>query len=263
MELMRRAFRQLVGGYRSPVYTAAAQALNFAQLARQEGLGTARHLSRLAAAPPGPPECLTLRSLAHPILARPGTDDVPTIINTAMRGEYDQHIPHDWRPKTMIDGGAYIGDTSACFATRYPHLEIVALEPQADNFALAARNLAPYGPRIRLLANALSGTAGLLDFGGEQLGGSIGQTGAKVEAITVPQALAMLPGGRADLLKLDIEGAERDIMEASPGEWLPQVDLIIAELHGPAITRDVTAILRDHGFGARSFRSLTTFRRGW
>ena len=46
-----------------------------------------------------------------------------------------------------------------------------------------------------------------------------------------------------DLLKLDIEGAERDIMEASPGEWLPQVDLIIAELHGPAITLRISTMV--------------------
>lgn len=263
MELMRRAFRRLVGGYRSPVYGVAARALNTAQLVRQEGFATARTLSRLAAIPPGAPQLLQLRSLRYPILARPGTDDIPTIVNTAMRGEYDQHLPSDWRPKTMIDGGAYIGDTSACFATRFSDLAIVALEPQADNFALAKQNLAPYGARIRLLDKALSGTAGVLDFGGEQLGGSIGQTGAKVEAVTMPQVLDLLPGGRADLVKLDIEGAERDVMETRPGEWLPRVDMIIAELHGPEITRDVTAILRGHGFGARSFRSLTTFRRGW
>ena len=263
MELIRRAVRPLVGGYESPIYRIAARMLNYAQLLRCEGFATTRALLRIASLPAGPPQRLELRSLEHPIWARPGTDDIPTLVNTAIRREYEQHLPQGWQPKTMIDAGAYVGDTSARFATLFPDLSILAMEPQTDNLALAAKNLAPYGDRIKLFGQALSGTAGLIDFGGEQLGGSIGQTGVKVEAITMLQALDLLPAGRADIVKLDIEGAERDIMESRPGDWLPCVELIIAELHGPAITRDVTEILRSHGFGARAFRSLTTFRRGW
>ncbi|SDR64032.1 methyltransferase, FkbM family [Rhizobiales bacterium GAS113] len=261
MEAARRLIRRIVGS-NSAIYRAAANSINTMQIARREGLGMVRTLAELSSAGKGPPQCLEFRSLLHPILVRPGSDDIATILNNIIREEYAKFLPH-WEPLQMIDAGAFIGDTSAYFLSKYPTLSVIALEPEPENLALARRNLAPYGNRIKLIPMALSGRAGVRAFVGGSVGGSLGSHGLMVEVTTVPDVLSMVQGGKLDILKMDVEGAELEIFLESPQSWLPQVDLIIAELHGPATTQTVVNILHKSGFGLRVHRSLSFFRRGW
>ena len=158
MERLRVIARRLVSPH-SALYATAAHVYNDLEITRREGLSTTRTIRRLARARGGQPHALRLKNLRHPILVRPGTDDVPTIINNVVREEYAYGLP-DWQPRVMIDAGAFIGDTSAYFLSRYPTLTAIAIEPEADNLALAARNLAAYGDRARLLRGALAGRDG-------------------------------------------------------------------------------------------------------
>ena len=217
-------------------------------------------LRRLAATKGGPPALLYLSKLAHPISVRPGTNDIETILNNVIREEYAHALP-DWSPKIMIDAGAFIGDTSAYFLSRYPALSVIALEPEPHNFDLARANLAPYGNRVRLLPKALAGRLGTVKFAGESVSGSVQAAGIEVAALSMSDLLDADVSGKVDILKMDIEGAELDVFRSEPGSWLPHVDMIIAELHGKAITAEVRAILGGHGFKAVGYRSLTFFRR--
>ena len=45
-------------------------------------------------------------------------------------------------PGLIIDGGAHIGLTSLFFAQLFPSAQIIAVEPQKDNFALLSANTA-------------------------------------------------------------------------------------------------------------------------
>ena len=65
-----------------------------------------------------------------------------TIVNNIVREEYGKFAPPS-APLRMIDAGAYIGDSSAYFASKYPDLKIVALEPHPANYAMAKRNSSP------------------------------------------------------------------------------------------------------------------------
>lgn len=261
MEAVRRMIRGIVG-QNSAIYRFASDSLNNAQIVRREGLSMVATFNRLLTAKGGAPEFLTLRSLAHPILVRPGNDDIPTIVNNIIREEYAQFLPAE-APSIMVDAGAFIGDTSAYFLSRYPSLRVVAVEPEAANLQLAKVNLAPYGERVTLIQKALAGRAGLAAFGGQSIGGSLDKAGSMVETTTLPEIMASIREARIDILKMDIEGAELQVFESEPEAWLPDVDLIIAELHGPVITATVSEILRRNGFGFRSHRSLTFFSRIW
>jgi hypothetical protein len=58
----------------------------------------------------------------------------------------------------------------------------------------------------------------------------------------------MLPGRRAGLVKLDIEGGEQDLFSADLA-WLDRVDAIIAELHRDMIDyAGIVAAVRARGF---------------
>jgi FkbM family methyltransferase len=259
MDNARRIIRSVLGPT-SPVYQLGAHVLGAAEIARKEGLAMVPRIRRLASAPGGNVEELRLNSLAHPIAVRPGTEDIPTLLDNVIREEYGRYVPRPL-PGTMIDAGAFIGDSTAWFLSRYPELRVVALEPEEANHRLAERNLLHYGARVTLFRKALAGHDGSVCFGGASTGAAIGLGTNSVPAVSVPTLLRMLPRGRADILKMDIEGAELEVLGHDAAAWLPAIGMVIAELHGAEITRTVTRVLRVSGFGARSYRSLTYFSR--
>ena len=59
--------------------------------------------------------------------------------------------------------------------------------------------------------------------------------------MTMAEILDLVPGGRADLVKIDIEGGEGALFEAAC-PWLDRVDAIIIELHPLAV--DVRSIIQ-------------------
>jgi len=254
MELLRRTVRSVLG-YDSALYSGASSAYNSIEVARREGLGMARTLNRLERAERGPAESLRLHNLEHPILVRPGTPDVTTIVNNIVREEYGKFAPPS-APLKMIDAGAYIGDSSAYFASKYPDLQIVALEPHPANHTIAKRNLEAYGERVMLLNMALGSTRETVMISGEHDGASVGGGGAPVEATTVPDLLQRAGWERVNILKMDIEGAEADVLGRTADAWLDRVDMLIIELHGPECERQVSETLGRNGFVVKPYRSL-------
>lgn len=127
------------------------------------------------------------------------------------------HQPHlppfPMTPKLIVDAGAHCGVTAAHLATRYPDATILALEADAKNCEHATINLRPW-PHVTVRHVALSPTRGTVTFGGPQSNtGHIGGGTATVEAITIPDIVEQY--GPIDLLKLDIEGGEWALLEAS------------------------------------------------
>ncbi|MES1166654.1 MAG: FkbM family methyltransferase, partial [Pseudomonadota bacterium] len=54
---------------------------------------------------------------------------------------------------------------------------------------------------------------------------------ATVPGHTLPEFMRIAGFAHVDLLKLDIEGAEHDVLAAPTGEWLPRVRYLVIELH--------------------------------
>ena len=254
MEKLRQIIRNRLG-YDSTLYSLLSRALNFAAIARREGVGTALRLSRLGKQAPGAVAQLRFTKLRHPIFARAGTPDITTLVNNAVREEYGAYEPAA-PPAFMIDAGAYIGDSSAYFASKFPALKIIALEPHPANHALASQNLAPYGTQVTLLNKALASTPGTVMISGEHDSAVVGQSGRAVDAVTVPMIMALAGVDSIDILKMDIEGAEADVLDASADQWLGKTGLLIVELHNAEIEASVMATLVRNGFQAKRHRSL-------
>ncbi|HUU26023.1 MAG TPA: FkbM family methyltransferase [Methyloceanibacter sp.] len=120
------------------------------------------------------------------------------------------------------------------FADRYPHARIFSLEPNPGNFALLQKNV-QHNPRITPIQACLTGrpdqtvfisTAGRTSHFQTNTSGH----GAEVPGVSVEQLCLDQNVDRIDLLKLDIEGAEKDVL-VHPA-FLDRVDVIAAELHG-------------------------------
>jgi FkbM family methyltransferase len=164
--------------------------------------------------------------------------------------------------RTLVDLGANIGFASLWIARRYGCERVVAVEPDPDNARIAGLNLARNGIAAEVVNAAVGpveGTArfarsrdsmlGRLDAGGE----------VQVRVMSPAAVLARLDGG-ADLLKLDIEGAEEALARADTA-WLDGVRLIIGELH--PLTSDAQLVVR--ALAERGFAVLpagAVFRHG-
>lgn len=181
----------------------------------------------------------------HPVYYRVGTSDSHVIhsilLKRGKKAEY--HVPASFEPATILDIGGNIGAAALYFAKTYPKAKVFSFEPVAANYALLAKNIAPY-PAIRGYNLALGATDGTIDLiespdAGNFGGFSVFQRGATADCRRIPvqcrNAGAML--GELgievpDLIKVDTEGAEYAILTAFPQEVLARVPWILGELHG-------------------------------
>jgi FkbM family methyltransferase len=71
--------------------------------------------------------------------------------------------------------------------------------------------------------------------------------GTEVVALTMPKIMEDLHISRIDLLKMDIEGAEKAVLRDAAA-WLPKVQFLVVELHGDYSETDLRSDIEPHGF---------------
>ena len=187
----------------------------------------------------------------HPVYLRAPSSDVHLFKSILMRGEYAR-IPLPETATAIIDAGANVGLASAFFANRYPDAKIVALEPDAGNFAMLQKNTKPCANVITEQAALWNEkkTLRLSDPGRGECGFTVGEKGKgeTVAAVTVDDIINRHNIERVSILKVDIEGAELEVFANSPS-WLERVDTVIVETHDefkPDSTDTVTiALIKD------------------
>jgi len=152
--------------------------------------------------------------------------------------EQEYKIPFRLDPKVIIDAGANIGMATLFFSQTFPRARIVAIEPEASNFSILRKNCAGL-PNVTLINAALWATEQELvihDAAAEKWAFSVTEgknvTGLEtVKPVTVPGLLNRLGVKHIDILKLDIEGSERELFSIGAESWLGAVRQIIIELH--------------------------------
>jgi FkbM family methyltransferase len=163
--------------------------------------------------------------------------------------------------RVIVDCGANIGITSLFLAARYPAATILSVEPQPENFALLKTNVAQE-PRILPIRACVTGTPqNAVRFTADQpaWGNRIAPDahGVVVPAITIEELCKLNGVEKIDLLKLDIEGAEEQVLEH--GTFLARTEHIVVELHGhyglQSFQRDITP----YGFVAQEGRPPDTY----
>lgn len=178
-----------------------------------------------------------VEGIAHPVMIRIGTTDLATFKQVLVERHYEFEKPE--APRFIIDAGANIGLASIYFANRYPHARIIAIEPEASNFEMLRKNTEAY-PQISPLQAALwwkNEELFIFDSGHGNHGFRVGADQAKMQkrlggtpGLTVDAILSSTGQEQVDLLKIDIEGAEREVMSAS-ADWIDFVGVLMIELH--------------------------------
>jgi FkbM family methyltransferase len=140
-------------------------------------------------------------------------------------------------PRPMIiDGGANIGLATLFFKQLYPKSSIIAFEADPAIFALLEQNIAFFHlADVRLVNAALWNSDASLPFASE--GGASGHiaTFGETTRSTRVQGVRLKPWLResVDFLKLDIEGAEYEVLEDCQEE-LKNVRNLFVEYHSSA-----------------------------
>jgi FkbM family methyltransferase len=178
------------------------------------------------------------------VLLRLGSSDISVFNGIFRWQEYGWDLER--RPRTIVDGGAYIGLSAIYFTMRYPGVRVIAVEASESNFNLLVRNTSAFSniepvhaalwpqPGSLVLTDPGTGLWGLQvrDAGAQDSApqGSADEPLDSVRAITIPDIIRDHRLDNIDLLKVDIEGSEKEMFGA-PTPWLGQVDAICIELH--------------------------------
>jgi FkbM family methyltransferase len=126
----------------------------------------------------------------------------------------------------ILDAGAHHGQYSVVFAlAAAPPAQLVAVDPYPMNCALTELNLLLNGVNATIEECAVAATNGEVHFERQSNGQIIAEGGFIVPARTLD---SLLPD--ADVIKLDVEGAEYSILPAAI-DSLPSAHTWIVEIH--------------------------------
>ncbi len=141
----------------------------------------------------------------------------------------------------VIDLGGNVGLFAARAATLAKR--VISYEPIPQNFAQLTRNTAGY-ENVEAVRRAVAGSAGTRRIyhpreaalsgvysAFPENGGHMSDAYDEVSAVSLADLIEAHAVERCDLLKLDVEGAEYEILYDAPGEILNKVRCIHAEYH--------------------------------
>jgi FkbM family methyltransferase len=221
----------------------------------------------LRTAPFGKVVKFKVRPLMRPIEVRAGTSDFLVMYQVLIEREYA--CCDDLRdPRLILDCGANIGVTSAYFLSRFPYAQVISVEPDSNSFRQLEANLKPYGSRsIRVQAGVWSHATGLTvepGTAGNEWGfvvreSKTGET-PDVNAVDIDGLLAKSDKGRIDILKVDIEGSEREVFSRNTHSWIDKFDNLVIELHGDECTAIVKDAVKHRNLALSYSGELTVFR---
>jgi len=163
-------------------------------------------------------------------------------------------LPENPGPVALVDLGANIG-LSVLFLTRALEVaEIVAVEPDPDNFQLLSENLQRAGlanrtTAIRAFAGAEHAFAELHDSGNGAWGMRMGAPSNNgIPVLPLAEIAGVSKTGLPILLKCDIEGGERQLFQRIR-DWGHLIRYIFLELHTEFLPADeLFACLGSSGF---------------
>lgn len=142
--------------------------------------------------------------------------------------------PINKRPK-IIDCGGYIGLSAIYFSLKYPNAHISVYEPDRVNYSIAKQNLDnPKFSNVRLENAAVWINNGFISFNEtNNMGSSIEKNNSNNEHSTQVKSIRLkdIINEPIDFLKIDIEGAEYEVLKDIKEE-LKNVDKLFIEYHG-------------------------------
>jgi FkbM family methyltransferase len=189
----------------------------------------------------------------HPVYLRRCSSDSRVFYEIFGEKIYDFALPQ--QASCIIDIGANIGMASVFFAQHYPEARIIAVEPSGSNVSILRQNVASF-PHISVQESGIWNRKEPLRFRNPE--GDFWEfrvepcreEEANFPTVTVPEIMELYGLPYIDILKIDIEGSERELFMNEDPAWLDHVGLMMIELHGDLLEErfdEVKSILARHG----------------
>lgn len=179
---------------------------------------------------------LNTRLFKNTIYLRKKDSDLSIFHQVFTERQYKWPQVESLKPKTILDAGGNIGMASLYFSSLFPECEIFAVEPDSDNFKALQKNTSNYS-NIKALQGGVWYTNEPLQITRNE-GLSAGlvlktaeEATEKVNGYTIEKLMEIFQLEYIDILKIDVEGAEKEIFEKGNIDWLSKVGIIVIELH--------------------------------
>ena len=182
---------------------------------------------------------INVPGISTPFACRPIGEDVGIVNSIFGFQEYQLPVMKDFNPKLILDCGGNIGCAAVYFANKFPTAQIYSVEPEKNNFKLLTFNTAFYD-NVHPLKSALWDKETFIRVAEQEKFNPLGFMTFETTAddpdafrtTTVKKLLAESGFDEIDLLKIDIEGAEKEVFSAPDvDEWLSKVKVLVIELH--------------------------------
>ena len=154
--------------------------------------------------------------------------------------------------RLIIDLGANIGLSAIYFTAIFPEARIICVEPGEDNYRMLVKNLdiqiktqqiETVKAAVSLTNGRVSFEDGKMHYNGKVIDGILNNT----DAISLPTLLDNYKIDKVGLMKIDIEGSEKEILSGHL-HWLKAVESIVIEMHSDLITDSCLAALNQNNF---------------
>ena len=195
-------------------------------------LGLSGSLKFLAAALGSRTVQICPKGYKQPLSIRGRTSDVETFYSIVIRQSY----PIISKPvKTIVDAGANVGYSAAFFSSVYPEATIYALEPELKNYEMLVentnltKNIVPLNIALWKTSEDLYLQNETADPWAFQFGENPNKA-QKTRAVSLVDLMTEQEIKNIDILKIDIEGAEKQVFSGDVG-WLDNVSTSYIETH--------------------------------
>jgi FkbM family methyltransferase len=176
----------------------------------------------------------------YPVYCRVGSSDKNAFSQVFVEQEY-RFLKDAGSPKVILDCGANVGYSAVYFLSQFPEAHVISIEPDDRNVQMLRLNTAPYMGRSTVLHSAIwSHPARLFVSKGDYRDGlewstqvrecRIGEAG-DLDAIDIGTLFGRFGLDHVDVLKMDIEGAERVVFSRNYDSWADRVSCFLIELH--------------------------------
>ena len=200
---------------------------------------------------------INISKIKSPIMVRTNISDFLIFEQVFLSEEFN--TPINIEPRLIIDGGAYVGFVSIYFANKFPNAEIIAIEPEESNFRMLKYNTSYY-PNIKPIKAGLwhkNVYIKIKDLEAVKCMFQIEDATREhaLKSVTIGELLQNSKHQNIDILKLDVEGSEKEIFSDNY-EWLNKVNVLMVELHDryrPGCSKEFYSAIKKHNF--KEFRS--------
>jgi FkbM family methyltransferase len=161
----------------------------------------------------------------------------------------------------FVDAGAFRGISTVFLQDQAGASRVVAIEPGRKNHSELQRRLGVLLPIAAVHRAAAGASEGVAEFSGEGIGGRLkgdeDESAGAAEKVSVVKIshLADIRSAASVLLKMDIEGAETEVLPGLLADFPPRCTILLETHQTEEEAEGLIEILRREGFVAERLRS--------